>query len=67
MSALAIGLSGASTIILQCSIVLFDPQQQQNASQSNTGIFNDLADEFLKRIPSRPATVGGITSRHMDE
>lgn len=65
VSALAIGISGAATTMLEYPLPVFDPQR--DTSQFNTGKFNISADEFLKRIASRPATVGGITSRHMDE
>lgn len=59
VSALAIGISGAATVILQSPFPTFDPNS--STSQSNTGKFNEIAEVFFTRIASRPATGGGNT------
>lgn len=59
VSALAIGISGAATVILQNPFPVFHPKT--NTSQSNTGKFKKLAEVFFTRIASRPATGRGNT------
>ncbi|KAI9249362.1 hypothetical protein EDC94DRAFT_527773, partial [Helicostylum pulchrum] len=51
VSALAIGLSGAASLILDIAFPSFDP----NTSQSKTERFKNTAVAFLKRNASRPA------------
>ncbi|KAI9247411.1 hypothetical protein EDC94DRAFT_364085 [Helicostylum pulchrum] len=51
VSALAIGLSGAASLILDIAFPSFDP----NTSQSKTERFRNTAVAFLKRNASRPA------------
>ncbi|GAA5805614.1 hypothetical protein HPULCUR_011134 [Helicostylum pulchrum] len=51
VSALAIGLSGAASLILDIAFPSFDP----NTSQSKTERFKNTAVASLKRNASRPA------------
>ncbi|GAA5805175.1 hypothetical protein HPULCUR_010689 [Helicostylum pulchrum] len=51
VSAFAIGLSGAASLILDIALPSFDP----NTSQSKTERFKKTAVAFLKRNASRPA------------